>query len=166
MDTPTTRNMSSFMEQMEKKFDELKSEFIGNLKSDLLAEIKNFISDQSEAIKNLSNNVMKHESTIAFLQYSVESIKNENELLRNKIDNNKNENEIIKEKLESEIEQLESYSRRQCLRLDGVKVSDGIETSENVVKIVSDYMKAVNVTFSDSVIDRAHRLGRVYENEQ
>ena len=121
------------------------------LKDNILTEIKSYVSTQCETIKKLIDNVEKHESTIAILQTSVENLKTENSNL--------------KLKLENYINQIEQYSRRQTLRLDGVAVSNNFESPENLVSLVHGYMKEVGINNSDMVIDRAHRIGPVYEDE-
>ena len=60
---------------------------------------------------------------------------------------------------------MQQYSRRQCLRIDGVEVKDGIETPEEVVTLFKDFIKDARVTCPDFVIDRAHRVCPVYENK-
>ena len=148
--------MTSIMDQLEERFDqfkvnlvtELKDELVKELKDNIFSEIKSYISTQCETIKKLIDNVEKHESTIAVLHKSVENLKNENSNL--------------KMKLENDINQIEQYSRRQTLRIDGVEVSDNFESPENVVFLVHGYMKEVGIENSDMVIDRAHRIGPVY----
>ena len=108
---------------------------------------------------------MQLESTIAVLQNSVSKLTSENEALKRRIETEAKENVDAKINLENELNLLQQYSRRQCLRVDGVKVSDDIETSEDVVKIVHDFMKDVGIKRSDMVIDRVHRIGLSYMNE-
>ena len=160
-----TRNMTEVMDQMNLKFSELKSELVKDLKEKLLTDIKIFLSEQTEILKNLTSKVTQHESTIAVLQNSVSKLTSENEALKRRIETEAKENVDAKINFENELNLLQQYSRRQCLRVDGVKVSDDIETSEDVVKIVHDFMKDVGIKTSDMVIDRAHRIGRSYMNE-
>ena len=130
---------------------EHKEELVKELKDSIFSEIKRYISTQCETIKKLIDNVEKHESTIAVLHKLVENLKNENSNL--------------KMKLENDINQIEQYSRRQTLRIDGVEVSDNFESPENVVSLVHGYMKEVGINNSDMVIDRAHRIGPVYKDK-
>ena len=130
---------------------EHKEELVKELKDSIFSEIKSYISTQCETIKKLIDNVEKHESTIAVLHKLVENLKNENSNL--------------KMKLENDINQIEQYSRRQTLRIDGVEVSDNFESPENVVSLVHGYMKEVGINNSDMVIDRAHRIGPVYKDK-
>ena len=145
-----TRNMSSLIDQLDLKFQELKVELIKDIKDEIIVELKAFIDSQSKVINGLSETIVKHESTISILQNAVEKIKNDND--------------ILKEKFESDIDSLQQYSRRLCLRIDGVELKQGFETPEEVVKLVQGFIKDAGVTCPDIVIDRAHRVGPVYEN--
>ena len=154
-----TRNMQAFMDQMEVKFNELKISLnedlkisSADLKQGLLHEIKSYIDEQCQTIKVLNENIIRHESTIAVLQNTVNALKEDNLNLKNKF--------------ESELNELEQYGRRQSLRIDGVKVKDSFEDPEDVVQLVHGYMQEVGIKATDMVIDRAHRVGPIYENEK
>ena len=59
--------------------------------------------------------------------------------------------------LKDQIDSLEQYSRRNCLRISPVpEVSS--ESTDDIVKTVA---KTVGVTLPDSAIDRSHRVGKV-----
>ena len=137
-----TRNMTSLMEQLDLKFQELKVELIRDMKDEIIVELKAFIVKQSRVINNLSETIMKQESTISILQNAVETLRNDKDM--------------YKEKFESDLNSLQQYSRRQCLRIDGVEVKDGIETPEEVVTLVKGFIKDAGVTCPDFVIDRLH----------
>ena len=147
MNNPLTRNTSSVIEQLDIKFAEFKKEFAAELKSEF-EEMKQIITEQRDTIMRMNDKLIQNESTIIVLQNSVSKLKENNELL--------------KAKLENDIDQLESYSRRQCLRINGVEVVDGDESSEAVVKIVKTFLQEAEVTAPDNVIDRAHRIGRSF----
>ena len=57
--------------------------------------------------------------------------------------------------LERRVDDLEQYSRRQCLRIFGVEEKDGEDTD----KIVLDVAEKVGATVSVGDIDRSHRVG-------
>ena len=61
----------------------------------------------------------------------------------------------------SEIEELDQYGRKQCLRFEGVPTEQN-ETSNKVLSKVVDMCKEASVDIPDTVIDRAHRIGEVY----
>ena len=62
---------------------------------------------------------------------------------------------------ESNIEELEQYGRRLCLRIESVPVVEN-ETSEDVFSNVLDMFKKGNINISENDIDRAHRIGKPY----
>ena len=64
---------------------------------------------------------------------------------------------IITEKCD----ELEHYSPRQCLRIDGIKKEDD-ETSAEVLNIVKNCFKEAEVDIPNHIIDRAHRVGKPF----
>ena len=59
--------------------------------------------------------------------------------------------------LKDQIDSLEQYSRRNCLRISPVlEVSS--ESTDDIVKTVA---KTTGVTLPDNAIDRSHRVGKV-----
>ena len=79
-----TRNMSSIIDQIDVKLSNLKNELISELK-DQIFELKSFIHDQMDTIKDLTSKVIQNEATIAVLQNNMKKLKYENKELRNKI---------------------------------------------------------------------------------
>ena len=68
------------------------------------------------------------------------------------------ENKILKES----IDELEQYSRRNCLLFHGLKESDG----ENTDKIVIDTIrKEMTIDISEQDLDRTHRIGKASRND-
>eukprot|EP00795_Rhopilema_esculentum_P010407 gene10407-19108_t len=63
--------------------------------------------------------------------------------------------------LKSNQESHEQYSRRLCLRIDGIGFPEDSnqETSENVLQKVKHVFTEIGVDVPDTVIDRAHRIG-------
>lgn len=59
--------------------------------------------------------------------------------------------------LKDQVDSLEQYSRRNCLRIGPVPEI----TSENTDEIVKTVAKSIGVTLPDDAIDRSHRVGRV-----
>ena len=64
------------------------------------------------------------------------------------------------ERLEGRIDDSEQYSRRMCLRINGVPLPKDNE-KEDCVKIVNELIKEAGVDVTKDSIDRAHRIGRV-----
>ena len=70
------------------------------------------------------------------------------------------------EKLQEHCDDNKQYQRRLCLRIDGVELpqdSDG-ESGDKCLSIVKKIFKELKVNVPDSVIDRAHRIGKVKVN--
>lgn len=68
------------------------------------------------------------------------------------------ENKSLKEKvqlLENRIEETEQYSRRNCVEVHGVPVSDG-----KVIETVKDVGRAIGMNIEDNMIDACHLLGK------
>lgn len=69
------------------------------------------------------------------------------------------ENEELKKKivsLESRIEDMEQYSRNNCVEIHGIPQAP----TEDVISVVKDVGKALDMTITDSMIDACHRLKR------
>lgn len=78
------------------------------------------------------------------------------------IDELKSENAALKNtvaSLELRVEEMENYSRRNCLEIQGVPEQKGEKVAE-IVKVVG---RALNVTIDDGMIDTCHRFGKKSE---
>ena len=63
------------------------------------------------------------------------------------------------------VDDLEQYGRRQCLRLYGIQTAEK-ETADDVLVKVKEVVSELGVEIPDSAFDRAHRIGRVYEDDK
>ena len=61
--------------------------------------------------------------------------------------------------LEKGVDDQEQYTRRLCLRIDGI-APDEKESSEECLGKVKAVFANIKVNVPDDVIDRAHRIGR------
>lgn len=75
----------------------------------------------------------------------IESLLTENAKLKEKV-----------QKLEIKIEDLEQYSRNNCLEIHGIPQ----ETNENTLNIVKEVGLALDINITEEMIDSCHRLGR------
>ena len=66
------------------------------------------------------------------------------------------------EKLLVKTDDVEQYSRRSCLRINGVAYDES--KSEDVSSLVADCYKSVGVAFDPNCIDRCHRIGKPITN--
>ncbi|XP_046685739.1 uncharacterized protein LOC124371454 [Homalodisca vitripennis] len=57
--------------------------------------------------------------------------------------------------LEGRLENIEQYSRSNCEEIQGIPVT----SNEDVLTIVKDVGKALDLTVSDTMVDACHRLG-------
>ena len=64
------------------------------------------------------------------------------------------------EKLDERIDDSEQYSRRLCLRVDGIAVPNK-DQKEDCVEMVHELFNEAGVKIDKDSIDRAHRIGRV-----
>ena len=61
-------------------------------------------------------------------------------------------------------EEFEEYGRRLCVTIDGVPTIDN-KTSDEVLGKVKSLIKETSCDIPDVVIDRAHRIGKGYNNK-
>ena len=66
--------------------------------------------------------------------------------------------------LKREQESSEQYSRRLCLRFDGIPPEKD-ENADDSLEKVKTVFNDIGVVIPDSVLDRAHRVGRPYINK-
>ena len=74
--------------------------------------------------------------------------------------------ENVIDKLLKEVEQVEEksddneqYSRRSCVRINGIEYKNK-GNGENVKEIIGNCFKSLNLPYDVSTIDRAHRIGK------
>ena len=125
---------------MERQLNELK-EFFEVKFSAHEASLKNFFEKQLESFK--------------------QSIENEFHGKLQEQEKKINELESQNHQLRSELEELETYGRRLCLRIDGVPVKNN-ETSDQVLTKVESLCKDAEVDIPECIIDRHHRIGKPY----
>lgn len=76
--------------------------------------------------------------------------------LQKKIEDRDREIQNLKEELDLKTDQLEMYSRRNCLRIFGLAEEEGENTDEKVIAVA----RKISVDLSINDIDRSHRVGR------
>ena len=68
-------------------------------------------------------------------------------------------------KLQNELDELEQYVRRSCIRIDGIpEVSNG--SSEDVFNNTVDMFARVGIEDMEQNIDRAHCIGESYHHKK
>ena len=139
-----TRTMNDLKDEILSKVDDKFSEF----KLDILAELKQQLKiEVAEAFKNELKIREELESTVSVLQQHVK-------ICQKQITGMQQANE-----------ELEQYGRRLCVRIDGVPTVDN-ETSDEVLDKVKSLIKETSCDIPDVVIDRAHRIGKGYNDRK
>ena len=122
---------------LERKFDELKDQFLNEFKQ----RIQEVVEEEfKKVVENYESRTTILESDVKMLQEHVNYLKDQNEILRSVSDD------------------MEQYSRRQCLRFYGVPKKEN-ETSDDVVNTVHNLIKVLNCDIPLDFSDRAHRIG-------
>ena len=102
----------------------------------------------AKELQDSNDKIAQLEARLEVLEATVKLKSNTIGLLREHVD-----------KLEDRLGSAEQYQRRTSLRIHGVKVPEGAESKEAVLKIVEDAHKAVKVPFDKKDISRCHRIG-------
>lgn len=136
------------MEQEDREFqlDDDITEAISKLLNEKLEPIFDKLNSMQESLDHLytkfddiNDRVTKVESTVNSFHYEIQIQSLTNEL----------------NQLKKSINDLEQYSRRDCLEIHGVPATDKEDTSEIVVKVA----KLLNIDLKPDEISISHRLG-------
>ena len=105
---------------------------------------------RNEVTKLISDSVEAQRKIISSLETKVEQLEAENVVLK----------KHVSHLLEAQ-DDHEQYSRRLCLRIDGIGLPLGNEheTSESCLNKMRELFKKMEVVIPDAVLDRAHRIG-------
>lgn len=127
-------------------------EMIMNMLKEIKDQQKKSTTDFNTSYEALHNEVEENTKT---LKQGMENI----EKYMKEIDQLKSENTALKSKvanLEARMDEMENYSRRNCLEIQGVPE----EKDEVVTEVVKKIGKALKVNIEESMIDVCHRFGR------
>lgn len=97
-----------------------------------------------EQIKENTNALKAQNEQNLRLTELIEALRTENQELKKKV-----------KTLEDRVEDMEQYSRSNCVEIQGIPYTP----TEDVLSIVKDVGKALDLTISDSMVDTCHRLG-------
>ena len=134
-----------------KKFtvDELSAslnEKLANFRVSLINDIKKEIMDEvSKLLGSKEEKIIELESNVAMLQKHVDNLKR------------------FQETQSVQIDDVEQYGRRLCLRIDGVDKVENEKADEVLVKVKA-IIEDSETEIPEHVIDRAHRIGKPYED--
>lgn len=96
-----------------------------------------------QQLTTLVNSIV--EGVLQGLHLKIDALQKENDELRKRV-----------QKLEETVDSSEQYSRRNCLRVTGIPVTENESTDDIVVTLAS----SIGVDLEVKDIDRSHRLGR------
>ena len=121
-----------------------------------IIELKDLILEQSAALKIQEGQIIKlkedlnsKEDRITVLESQVSVIQNTVNILKRVSDDN------------------EQYSRRLCLRINGIKpVEKKEENANDCLTTVKNVIKELGAEVPNACIDRAHRVGKKYKDSK
>ena len=68
--------------------------------------------------------------------------------------------DVLLSNLEKKADENEQYSRRSCLRINGIEWEEG--KVEDINEVLKPCFDKINIPFDPTSIDRAHRIGKSY----
>lgn len=142
--TRSTTNMSEISEEVKAYFENLVQSFAKTI-STQIDELLGKLSAQEKEIEELKTKNVEQDNAIEVLQSG--------NLLKN------NTIELLKEK----IDDLEQYQRRSSVRIHGLAAAKKGER-ENVLKVVEQCHREMDLKFEPNEINRVHRIGPVNTN--
>eukprot|EP00111_Clytia_hemisphaerica_P020432 TCONS_00060214-protein len=142
--------------ELAKMIEEILDNRLENLASkDDVAEIKGIFNKinenilyQDKKIASLEKDSVDHEERISFLEQNLLILQDKNAVLSSTVD-------FLTKKSDDQ----EQYSRRSCLRINGIEKREN-ESSADCVKKVIEVFKDMDVAIEPKDIDRAHRVGK------
>lgn len=137
----------------------LKEILLPELLPELRTEIRSEIKDQIQSLRDYVDSEMKPlKNAIGTLQQKVAEI----DLLHKQINILQKDKDILHanlDQMESDIDRQEQYSRRDCLRINGV-LGDTGDHRENTDDKLLLMAREANIPLHQSDIDKSHRLGK------
>lgn len=153
---PSTRTSNSADNDIKDLIrDAINSALAPMAKSSQIDDLMNMIAKQSEKIAALEESVNSKDEKIALLEDDLAKVKADLAQVKASVD-------LVARKNEN----LEQYTRRSSVRIYGIPPgqSSDSEHKEDVMAIVENCHKETGIAFNRRNIDRAHRVGEVYEH--
>lgn len=125
---------------------------------DIMDKIIEIVEGQKTQEQNFNKS---YELLSEKIDVNIKQVKDQNETLGRcleTIDKLASENKLLNKKvleLEKRVEDMEQYSRANAVEIHGVP----IQTNENVVSVVKEVGKALDMEVTDDMLDACHRLG-------
>ena len=146
-----------------KILDEKLDKKLSTLKEDLAT--KTCIVSLRETIIEQNTKIETLEAKVVLLESYVKCIERNKELTKRHGDALESNEERIKQ-LELKADDMEQYQRRLSLRIHGVEQEADESASKCLQKVKKIFKEDLKVEIPDTVIDRAHRIGREREDSE
>ncbi|XP_046670937.1 uncharacterized protein LOC124360946 [Homalodisca vitripennis] len=125
---------------------------------DIMKVVTDIRDSQAKYEKSFNKACESMDSQLIENTKALKAQQEQNEKLYQLIESITSENKELKKKvraLEDRLENIEQYSRSNCVEIQGIPVT----SNEDVLTIVKDVGKALDLTVSDTMVDACHRLG-------
>ena len=127
-------------------------------------ELKSYLDEQFNSLADKNDISAMKEQVMALITNMSKEYGDKISALETKIDVLEAKNATLEShvtQLQSNQEGQEQYSRRLCLRIDGIgfPANGDQESSDDVLEKVKNVFTEIGVEVPDAVIDRAHRIG-------
>ena len=126
------------------------------LKAELKAEFRDTIANLTSMIDQLKQSIDLKNDHISDLEQRITKVVQQNVKLSSEVSVMQRH---IEDVVEVRIDDLEQYSRKNCLRIEGIK-HDRAETNESLTTKVVDELNRYGAKISKDDIFRLHRIGR------
>lgn len=158
MPNMNTRNTSELA-----KFDELLDRKIGHLASkDDINEIKALFTSMKEKLMSQDKKITALEFAASTQEKRIINLESKVEELSSCISKLQDKNAVLNNSVDfltKRNDHQEQYSRRYCLRFNGI-AKESNESSQDCVDKVVSVCKDLNINITSKDIDRAHRVGK------
>ena len=121
--------------------------------------------------KSMMERIVELENKVELLDKKVESLENTVEPLKVKINQLTDQNAVLTcaiSNLKTQAEENQQYSRRNCLVLEGIALSNNETIPALEGKVVAALTKELGIekTEIDANFDKTHRIGPIRDNQQ
>ena len=161
MDESPTTNYSDVLDSLKIQLDDLSKS------KDIPKWYKNIFDTFRHCSTNIVDYTKKLETDIATLKqanYKLKDTVKVQQTVTNVLCSEKNRLNEAVSKLQIDLDDLEQYSRRNCLLIHGLEEEDNENTTKKVLKVFKNKL-GLSTDLSESDITRSHRLGKKSSNK-
>ena len=131
-----------------------------------LRNIETQVKDLYDCFDVLKNSHIKGEKQLDSVNESIKHLSDRFDAYEEERDKQNKKIKVLEEKVEKleneSVDDLEQYSRRNCLLLHGVKETDDENTDDIIIKTICEEM---GVEVREEDLDRTHRIGRANRSD-